>query len=506
MPRLRPRTAGAVLCTALPLLAAACADQPLAPRALPDAAAWDRRGDDTGPPLVRNGRHYRAQRQPHATGRSGSATLQARALLGRDGRTELLVTTGELDAPHAPGTIAKLQVKLLDADGGHQETRNHPRLDGGGTVLQSYDGRPHGSLFRIQANVRGIDGSRTDVVTLTERVRLRPDVAVTGLLAPATVGVGTRVGIQAVLAELNGDVGAVAACVLYVDGVRADRAEGVWVAEGDAVTCAFSHVFAAPGVHAVEVVAEGVTPGDWDPGNNRRAVSVRVSKPEVPLFGYANAWENAREAHHLTTSRWRGSDGSSNQRESRSDTTQLSQGMTLGGMSLLPLALPATRLDVRIRSGAQTLFAYDGAPSWATRGPGGDCVGHTDGPTTVQACTRPFGTEVTLSRFAGRAVYLSRGAWEVYRAWDGYYYHQSWSEGAAEAVAALPASQVAFDVRVEDGARVFTAAPVVALAGTAQPWGSPVPACRSFTDAWSSTESCTARWGSSTARNGWSYF
>jgi hypothetical protein len=246
-----------------------------------------------------------------------------------------------------------------------------------------------------------------------------------------------------------------------------------------------------------------VAPGDWDPENNRRAASILVSKPEAPLFGYASAWENTREAHHLATSRWRGADGSWNRRESRTDTMQLSQGMTLGGMSLLPLALPATRLEVRIRSGARTLFAYDGAPSWTTRGAGGDCVGHTDGPATVQACARPFGT---VSRFAGRAVYLSRGALEVYRAWDGFYYHQSWDEASGEAVDALSASQVALDVRVEDGVRVFTAAPVVALAGTPQPWGNPVPVCRAFADAWSSTESCTARWGSNTSRSGWSYF
>src|SRR5258708_2243127 len=69
-------------------------------------------------PLIPNGVHYRESGTRPVTGRSGSASLQARALLGKDGVTELEVTTGTLDSPvPAPGEIRLAQVKLFDPNG-----------------------------------------------------------------------------------------------------------------------------------------------------------------------------------------------------------------------------------------------------------------------------------------------------------------------------------------------------------------------------------------------------
>src|SRR3712207_1542886 len=58
------------------------------------------------PQLVPNGRRYQERGLKPSTGRSGSASLTARALLGKDGATSVEMTTGGLDGGGAqPGNI-----------------------------------------------------------------------------------------------------------------------------------------------------------------------------------------------------------------------------------------------------------------------------------------------------------------------------------------------------------------------------------------------------------------
>src|SRR5262249_3409393 len=113
-----------------------------------------------------------------------------------------------------------------------------------------------GSRIQVQANVRGIDGRRTDVVTLTETVKLGPALHV-DLSIPGGAVVGTPVVITATVTETNGQVGTRTDCVLYVDGQPVDRADDIWVDAGDAVSCAFSYTFPRAGTYQVEVRASG---------------------------------------------------------------------------------------------------------------------------------------------------------------------------------------------------------------------------------------------------------
>src|SRR5215212_8884108 len=67
------------------------------------------------PQLVPNGRRYQERGLKPAAGRSGSASLTARALLGKDGTTTVEMTTGGLDGGGAqPGNINKARLKPLD--------------------------------------------------------------------------------------------------------------------------------------------------------------------------------------------------------------------------------------------------------------------------------------------------------------------------------------------------------------------------------------------------------
>ncbi|HEX8698859.1 MAG TPA: hypothetical protein VF815_08480, partial [Myxococcaceae bacterium] len=178
---------------------------------------------------------------PPATGRSGTATLTARALLGRDGATTFEVSTSTLDtATLAPGNIAKLQIKLLDGQGRVRATENHTNLSSGGRLQRVLPGLGRGQPLQLQANIEGIDGARMDVVTVRTAVRLLPDLAVEQLSAPASAQLGMPVNISALIAERNGDTGAEADCVLKVDGTEVDRAPGIWVDAASAVSCAFT--------------------------------------------------------------------------------------------------------------------------------------------------------------------------------------------------------------------------------------------------------------------------
>ena len=67
---------------------------------------------------------YRDAGAKPATGRSGTASLEIRALRGMDGKTDLEVTTGELEAGTTRGVLDKVQVKLLAPDGESMQTDN----------------------------------------------------------------------------------------------------------------------------------------------------------------------------------------------------------------------------------------------------------------------------------------------------------------------------------------------------------------------------------------------
>ena len=266
-------------------LVGACTDEPTAPRGVPVAGVTGPNAGLGTPVLKRNSVKYRDAGMKPATGRSGSASLTARALVGRDGRTTLEVTTGSFDGAAAPGNIDKLQVKLLENNkvGRQLLVRNFNGLTAGGTWSQPLLVGPSQQL-QVTAFVSGIDANRTDVVVVRERVKRRPDVAVSAIHAPAKAAPGNDVEITALVSELNGDVGARANCVLYVDKAEVDRANGIWVDAGRSVSCAFRHRFASAGTKAVRVEAGGVSPSDWDESNNGVSASVVVEEPANVLF------------------------------------------------------------------------------------------------------------------------------------------------------------------------------------------------------------------------------
>jgi hypothetical protein len=257
-----------------------------------------------GVQLQPNSKKYSQAGAAPAGGRSGNAAVEARVLLGRDLVTEIQVTAGHadgssslIDRSRPLGTLEKVQFK------GGSQTSNFNNLNQGGTFTFTVPGLVLDQNVQIQANVKGVDPKRTDVVTVKGAVALRPDLSVLGVLAPAKAKPGLPISISASVAELNGDTAANGDCVLFVDGVEVDRQSGIWVAAGATVGCTFSHTFTTVGSHQLRVEVSNVAPADYSLDNNSAEASIQIVNPAMPFSSYtASANEIARTSRFYQTS------------------------------------------------------------------------------------------------------------------------------------------------------------------------------------------------------------
>jgi hypothetical protein len=233
--------------------------------------------------LVPNSQRYANRKPSAATGQSGNAVASVTALLDKQGQTVLTVEASRADGGTA-GNITKLQLKGFNADENVAWTKNFTGLSGA-TQRLTLSGFGRGQPIHTQANIRAIDGNRTDIVTTSGVVKLLPDLAVSQLTYGGTA-LGADTFITATIRERNGDMGARATCVLHVDGVEVDRTEGIWIEPGSTVDCAFTHVFSSPGSKQLEVAVIDVDPGDFDSTNNRSAITLLVEDPSPTAFNW----------------------------------------------------------------------------------------------------------------------------------------------------------------------------------------------------------------------------
>lgn len=222
--------------------------------------------------------------------------LHGPASPGQLGETVLEITTGTFDhGATPPGNLTMVQIEQVGDGGRVRSSRTFDRRDNGDHAQYVLQNVLPGAMLQVQAQVRGTGRSRTNVITVWEEVKRRPDLAASDLQAPARAVPHAPVTISALVRELNGDVGARADCVLFVDAVEVDRARSIWVDAGSAVNCAFSHSFAAEGTLQLTVAVQRVTPGDWNTANN--AVTGRIEIGGVEDF-YFEASARAFEARY----------------------------------------------------------------------------------------------------------------------------------------------------------------------------------------------------------------
>lgn len=225
-----------------------------------------------------NSRKYRDAGFHAASASIGSSTISTRSLLGKNGKTDVEVTTGTFDGGAATGALSSVQVKGYDPRGVQLFTSTNNGLSGS-TATFSYSNLTRGSGVQVKANVRRSGSSTTDVVTVSDVVHLRPDLVGLRIDGPAIALIGGPVTFHAFVIERLGDVGARASCVLYVDGTAVDRLDGIWVDAGGNVECRMAHAFNNVGNHAIELRVENVNPGDYDDTNNSATASIQIVQP-----------------------------------------------------------------------------------------------------------------------------------------------------------------------------------------------------------------------------------
>jgi hypothetical protein len=518
-----PPIRAALALAGLALFAGACSDPLVSPRTAAHARAT-LSGAGTGlPQLISSRVKYSDHGARPATGRSGTATLAVQALQGKDGTTELQVSAGTVAqrAPAAP-RLAKVQVKQFDGDGDLLRTLNYNHLPGGGSASWAYSGLGRGGTLRVQANVN--EGSRAEVVTVSGAIRLRPDLRAS-LTAPEAALVGTPVNILATVTEGNGDVGARADCVLLVDGAEADRASGIWVDAGDAVSCAFAHTFQAAGIHPLQVAVLNVVPGDFDPENNTAGGAIRIDEPATGPSDFSYYAEAEDYVQHELSS----SHGSTELPEQRlvisdewsQERTDAFRSTMFNGWMYRNVSLPLTRVELRQESDGAVIHAATFTDVAGHEYPylsGVDCTSRWNGGALFYLCTSgspeypltsfqylAFTSAVTYSGVV-HTTYWYMDTDETY-----YFYDPDWSGGWTDGLPPFSlGDRVSFSLRVTDGAATYHAATTVVMEPPVTTAFTLYPPTGTFCDAGvyegeypQSWNRCWTQEGTRTIRRGW---
>ena len=409
------------------------------------------------PELIPNTVKYADTGKPNATGRSGSAVIQARALLDKDGQTAVEVTTGAFeDRYNVPGNIDKIQLRIADGDPANSVIISNHLQDGGWNFVQVPGLRRHQPM-QIQASVSGIDGNRIDLVTANEIVKLRPDLTVNSIDMPATAPVNMPVSIDAVISEINHDVGLRADCFLEIDGRTVDYAENIWVDAGDSVTCSFSTVFTSIGTKQVAVWVQSRQINEYDYENNRATASINIE----PVFGFtATAVQETEDYEYDGTFETSWSSGRDYVHNTVTRTNNKFD-------AYLPYEMNLELLNIHYTE------SYDGAAPVVDRilhtGGGGDWPRENCGVADQRyliavACAGNGLTQITVTRGATRAVYLSEH-WERYYIGDGEYRDQHYRIRMPQTSGQTFdfKNTVTLHVSADDGATVYDVAPVIQL-------------------------------------------
>ena len=512
----RPRLAWAVAGIAL---LSACSDTPSGPGGRGEEIVRGR----SDSMFVSNARQYAQTGKRPGTGRSGSATLSAWALLGQDGAAQIELVAGgwsgwtrsrRMVDQAGSARLTKAQLKVYNPDGVQLYSRIHT-INAPSASIPA-EGLVRGGRAQVHAMIDGADYRRVGVITMDVPVALRPDLAVSAVEAAEQVPVNTPVSIVGVVRELNGDVGAWADCVLYVDGAERDRARGIWIDAGGTVSCLFTQSFATSGTPELEVRLEGVAPGDYQLPNNaaRRTINVAPATEASP-FKYSAFFDDRSVVSTLeTVATWGMVDGSSGGEDTRADTTrERTQFSALFAMMPRSVQFPLHEVIARqytdIEEAHRSSFA-DLAEDWST----------DDGTTTQRCVSRgeddlatgrawvylcsytrqstdgspPSGwTTLQYERYAGEVTYASVAH---SRYWDRDLgiedvYTENTVSGDTLGRFVRYGQQFAFAVQIRDVERTSSVNATVGLLPFTSS-GSEPEACFSWQDPYVSARTCTA--------------
>jgi hypothetical protein len=441
------------LTAALALFASACTDAPTtAPAARAPAERASLAAGDARPALVPNAVKYRDKGGKPATGRSGSARLEALALLAKNGTTTLTYSARHVTDGSIPGLITMTQTRVFDGDGKQKFINNFQSAEGIRDRRVEYQGLSRGDRLQLQANVKGIDPHRTDVVTVAETVKRLPDLRVQ-VTAPAEVRTNTPVNILATVYEHNGDMGANARCELYIRGTLADYASGVWVDAGDTVTCAFTTSFSAPGAYPVEVRLSASEPGDWEPADNVGTATI-LARGGSPGFTTVAYFQQTSDLDDLVFEEWwrNTATGEAGELIQRSFSYNVTQSAVLYGVMEARFTEPA-EIKASMSTGTRVVHAAEWSQP-VLEGLFSKCASRWFGSVFFGMCSGAGGADTTTTlhytRMAGAVTYHSRGyfqTWDLVTGEEWEVYHWNYENASDNGIVPL-GDDWSYDVRL----------------------------------------------------------
>jgi hypothetical protein len=219
---------------------------------------------------------------PRSTDAPYSIT-QLRALTGPAGGDLAFRIVGTEECP-VPAVLKKIQVKTFAADGTVATTENLTNVDAHeGAVDLALGQIPRDRRVEVDIQVQAGTPTRTYVVRGFTRTLLRPDLVVESVDADPQLLMTKPDAIAAVIAELNGDVGATATVTLEtLLGPLATKEVSVAAAgKTEVVFSGFAFAVAVP--TDVTIRVDQANPGETDATNNTATVRVDVTEHELPL-------------------------------------------------------------------------------------------------------------------------------------------------------------------------------------------------------------------------------
>jgi hypothetical protein len=407
-----------------------------------------------------NSEKYKDSGIRNASGRSGSASIEARALFNRNNTTDLELTTGSFDSnAAAPGSITHVQMQL--PNGG---TKNFNGTSSGTFATNFTGAGPHAHVA-VQTNVRDIDGARTDVVSVDEIVKRRPDLLLAGITAPQSGIRGRNVLIRATIRELNGDTGARTDLRLFADGVLVDRAEGAWIDANGMVDVSFAPTINTTGTVRLTVVADSVNPGDWDDSNNSASTTIEMKDQLGEFYSWsANGSEEEFKNYRYEKYSWG---------EFTDDQHGTNQSFGFNGVLRSDFAHEAMKATIEVTSDGKPLYngeTTEFEPSFRTRF--GRCTSSRTYQPEVTVCYHNDMMYTTVDIYSGASdvTYRSYG-WATQRSpWSPTEPRFEWDTTyTQDTVQNRFGSNVKMKVDFAASGSSWSAAPVMAI-GAPETW------------------------------------
>lgn len=189
------------------------------------------------------------------------------------------VLTSDGENYPVPGSLKKLQVKILNSTGDAISVRNLfdvPVLDG--KAMVSVPDLVPGMSVEVHVLIQTRQTVNTEVLRASTVVLLRPDLVIKEVNAPAQVNVDALFNIEVVVQEMKFQSGATANVSLVEGATVLATATGIAVNAGGEVSVLFQGVMlSGTGPHDLIARITDAVPAEYDPNNNDFPFSVEVA-------------------------------------------------------------------------------------------------------------------------------------------------------------------------------------------------------------------------------------